>query len=86
MSNGQNTFSVFAAHAIGSGWNNELVVLTPEDEDKRSFVVKCKYLENNKMVIEKKSGDIAIISINKYSDIRLLYPKNCPEVDKSGVA
>jgi hypothetical protein len=85
MSNIQDTFGVLAAQTIGTTWNNELVVLQPEDETKKSCVVKCKYLQDNKMLIEKKSGEIAIISIDKYSSIRLLYPKNCLEVDKSEV-
>lgn len=86
MSTKQDTFSAALAQAIGTQWNDEKLVFVPEDITKRSYVAKCKYIENNKMIIEKRNGDIAIISINKYSDIRLLYPKNCVEVDNAEVA
>ena len=85
MSTKQDTFSTKLVRAIGTQWNDEKLVFVPEDITKRSYVAKCKYIQDNKMIIEKKNGDIAFISIDKYSDIRLLYPKNCAEVDQSEV-
>jgi serine protease inhibitor ecotin len=83
MINKDNLFSGDESHTIG--WNYELLVFVPEDQSKRTFIAKCVYLKNNKMLIEKKSGDIALISINNYKDINLLYPKNCEVMEKAEV-
>ena len=77
MINKDNLFSGDESHTIG--WNYELLVFTPEDQSKRTFIAKCVYLKNNKMLIEKKSGDVALISINNYKDINLLKPKEVVE-------
>ena len=78
-------FSDVMSQAIGTTWNNELLVFIPDDQSKRTFVAKCVYLKNNKMLIEKQNGEIALLSINKYASINLLKPKKCEVVNRSEV-
>jgi hypothetical protein len=86
MSTEISEFGDVMSQTIGTQWNNKLIVLVPEEEGKRSFVAKCVHLDNNnKMLIQKKSGEIELTSLNRYKCIRLLKPMFCLEVKKPEV-
>jgi hypothetical protein len=79
MSAKQSVFSAVLAQIVGKSWNNELLIFAPTDKGIRSFVARCMHIENTRMIIEKKNGEIAIISLNDYKEIRPLTPKKVVE-------